>query len=54
MIFLPKSSYNHYLCLKTKMNLKDTAKLKNYLIVHMHLVKKGSSVETYNVTFESC
>ena len=22
------------------MNLKDTAKLKNYLIVHMHLVKK--------------
>ena len=37
--FLPKLSYNHYLCLKIKINLKDIAKLKNYLIVHMYLVK---------------
>ena len=36
-----------------KMNLKDIAKLRNYLIVHMYLVKKGSSVETYDVMFES-
>ena len=36
------------------MNLKDIATLKNYPIVHMHLVKEESSVETYDVMFESC